>query len=416
MLLGFQLNAQFKNVTIPVPKKATYAYSQVEPSICINPKNTDEIIAGTVLTDFYYSKDGGHTWKAKTLKAKWGVYGDPCVIVDTLENFYFFHLTNPNDKRLTGGIGVQRSNKVKGKFRMKSHTAVNGKYHDKEWAAVNPKNNEIYMTWTQFDAYDSKDPADLSHIVFSKSNDQGETWSSPKIISAVPGDCQDDDYTAEGAVPTVGADGEIFVSWARNDSLWFNKSLDGGETWLDEETFVGNQVAGWNLDIIGLSRANGMPITSCDLSDSRDKGTIYVNWSDQRNGIVDTDIWIKKSTDQGNTWSDPIRVNQDTTKSQQFLSWMTIDQTSGYVYVLYYSRAAYKDFRTDVVLAVSKDGGENFKEYTVSEESFAPNPKVFFGDYINISVHDGVIRPIWMRLDQGAISLKTAIIHQNNLK
>ena len=61
---------QFTNVQLPRPKKATYTYSQVEPSICVNPKNTDEVIAGTVMNDYYYSLDGGKTWTSKSIKSK----------------------------------------------------------------------------------------------------------------------------------------------------------------------------------------------------------------------------------------------------------------------------------------------------------------------------------------------------------
>jgi len=69
--------SQFKNVQLPLPKKADYYYSQVEPSIYINPKNTDEIIAGSVMNDYYYSSDAGYTWTSKSIKSKWGVNGDP---------------------------------------------------------------------------------------------------------------------------------------------------------------------------------------------------------------------------------------------------------------------------------------------------------------------------------------------------
>ena len=79
---------QFENVLLPIPKKATYPYSQVEPSIFINPKNTNEIIAGSVMNDYYYSKDVGATWKSKSIKSKWGVNGDPCMLIDTLGRYY----------------------------------------------------------------------------------------------------------------------------------------------------------------------------------------------------------------------------------------------------------------------------------------------------------------------------------------
>ncbi len=407
---------QFENVLLPKPKKATYPYSQVEPSIFINPKNTNEIIAASVMNDYYYSKDGGATWKSKSIKSKWGVNGDPCMLIDTLGRYYYFHLSNINGQPLVGGMVCQRSKKLKGKFRKEGHTINNGKYHDKQWVSLDPRTNHIYMTWTQFDGYDSDDPEDFSHIVFSKTEDGGLTWSVPVQISNVPGDCKDNDLTAEGAVPAVGPNGEIYVVWSRNDSLWFNRSMDDGKTWFEKETYVASQPNGWVIDIPGIYRCNGLPVTVCDLSPSEHNGTIYVNWADQRNGEDDTDIWIVKSNDKGNTWSEPKRINDDSSKNHQFLTWLTVDQTNGYLYSVFYDRRNHKDKKTDVYLVVSRDGGEKFENYKISESAFIPNPKIFFGDYTNISVHNGVIRPIWTRLHKGRISLHTALINQKELK
>lgn len=407
--------SQFENITLPKPKLAVYRFSQVEPSIYINPKNTKEIIAGSVMNDYYYSKDAGKTWKSKSIHSSFGVNGDPCMLIDTLERFYYFHLSNIKGEALVGGIVCQRSSKLKGKFKKESHTTANGKFHDKEWAVLNPYNNHIYMTWTQFDAYESSDPKDESHIVFSKSEDGGLTWSDLRKISSIPGDCMDNDLTAEGAVPAIGPNGEVYVAWSRNDTIWFNRSFDDGKTWLSKESFLAVQPNGWVIDIPGLYRCNGLPVTVCDRSESAYNGTIYVNWADQTNGDNNTDIWFAKSTDQGKTWSKSKKINQDTGNKHQFLTWMTIDQTTGYVYVVYYDRRNHDLNQTDVYLSVSKNGGENFTEFKISETPFTPNPQLFFGDYTNISVHNGVIRPIWTRMHKGVISLHTAIINQNQL-
>mgnify|MGYP000152932990 CR=1 FL=1 len=80
----------------------------------------------------------------------------------------------------------------------------------------------------------------------------------------------------------------IFI--ASSSSIVFDKSIDGGNTWLDEDIFINSQPGGWNYNIPGIYRANGLPITCCDISNSPNRGTIYVNWTDQRNGEDDTDV------------------------------------------------------------------------------------------------------------------------------
>lgn len=410
-----QLNAQVKNVILPRPKLATYPYSQVEPSIFIHPKDTSKMVAGSVMNDYYYSKNGGNSWKAKSISSKFGVNGDPCLLIDNKGFYYYFHLSKYEGEVLKGGIVCERSRTIKGRFRKDSHTEINGKYHDKEWVVSNPLNGEIYMTWTQFDAYDSSDPRDRSNIVFSKSSDYGRSWSSPKIISKFSGDCKDDDGTAEGAVPAVGPNGEIYVSWSRSEKIYFNKSLDGGETWLEQEIEIAHQAMGWVLKIPGLYRCNGLPVTVCDLSSSPYKGSIYVNWADQTDGEDNTDIWVKHSRDGGENWSEPVKVNNDTSNNHQFLTWLTVDEVTGYVYCVFYDRRNHEDNKTDVYLAVSKDGGVSFSNHLISQSAFSPNEKVFFGDYTNISVRDGVIRPIWTRMDDTKISLLVGVTNQKEL-
>jgi len=54
--------SNFKIVQLDLPAGATYSTSQIEPSIAINPNNPNEMAAGSVLTDYYYSKSGGKKW------------------------------------------------------------------------------------------------------------------------------------------------------------------------------------------------------------------------------------------------------------------------------------------------------------------------------------------------------------------
>ena len=399
-------NAQYQNVLI------SNEQSPNEPSICINPRNPNELVAGANLRSYYYSIDGGFNWTRGNLTSEeYGVWGDPCIIVDTAGDFYFFHLSNPEDGNWIDRIVCQKFDIDNAEWTEGTYMGLNGtKAQDKEWAVVDSATNTIYVTWTQFDKYGTSATDKFSNIMFSKSTDQGVTWTDAKQINEISGDCIDSDETTEGAVPAVGPNGEVYVAWSGPEGLVFDRSLDGGETWLDEDIYIDPQPTGWDYSIPGISRANGLPITSCDISDSPYKGTIYVNWSDQRNGSDDTDIWISKSTDGGNTWTEAKRINDDPPGKQQFFTWMTIDQTDGNIYVVFYDRRNYSDRNTDVYMARSTDGGETFENFQISESPFLPTSSVFFGDYTNITAFNGQVRPIWGRLDDGEMSMWTAIV------
>jgi hypothetical protein len=387
-----------------------------EISICLDEKNPEVILAGANIYSLYRSADGGLNWSRKEQASSYGVWGDPVIIQDTTGSFYHFHLSRVPDGNFIDRIVCQRSDDGGKSFNDGSYFGLNGnKAQDKPWAVVNPATNEVYVTWTQFDKYDSKNPKDRSNILFSKSADQGETWSDPIRVNSVDGNCLDNDDTVEGAVPAVGPEGEIYVAWSGPNGLVFNRSFDNGETWEENELRISDLPGGWNIDIPGIYRVNGMPVTKCDLSNGPNRGTIYVNWADQRNGSDNTDIFISMSKDHGTTWSEPLKVNQDATEKHQFFTWMDIDQSNGNLWFVYHDRRHHNDTGTDVYAAVSQDGALSFKEAKISESPFYPNPEIFFGDYNNIAAHENVVRPVWTRLEGNDISVKTALLDVHSI-
>jgi hypothetical protein len=408
-LMIFVGYGQHQNVMIPY---SVSSWDPEEPCVYVNPKNTNELVAGANINNVYRSNDGGYTWQANALSSQQnGVWGDPVTIVDTAGNWYYFHLSNPPVGNWIDRIVCQKSTDGGATWSDGSYMGLNGtKAQDKQWAVVDWANNNMYVTWTQFDDYGSSNANDKSSILFSKSTDEGETWSEALKINEVDGNCIDSDETVEGAVPAVGPNGEIYVAWAGPEGLVFDRSLDQGETWRDNDIFVSDFPGGWDYAIPGISRCNGLPITVCDLSGGPNHGNIYINWTDQRNGASDTDVWMTRSEDGGDTWTEAIRVNDDAPGKQQFFTWMSVDQATGYLWFVWYDRRDYNDLNTDVYMAVSMDGGDTFINFKVSEEPFVPNAGVFFGDYNCVTSHNNVVRPIWTRLHNGVLSVHTAII------
>lgn len=386
-----------------------------EPSISISPVDPNFVVAGAVLDNLYVSHDGGSTWKTSRLKSSFGVYGDPVVMFDQKGAIHYAHLSNPKGRaysseefldRIVVQTSLDGENFSDGSFPPSDQK----KDHDKHWLAVNPADNALLMSWTEFDEYGSKEENNKSRILFSSSFDQGKTWSPAVVVSQWEGDCLDDDETTEGAVPVAGVDGSYYVVWAYNEKIYLDVSTDGGKTWLQEDRVIAEQPGGWAFDIPGITRCNGMPVIKTDYSNGPHRGSLYVSWSDQRNGTDNTDIWLIRSSDKGVTWSAPIKVNTDKEKTHQFFSAMDIDPSTGYLFWVFYDRRNYSTNDTDVYLAWSKNGGHNIEDKKISTSPFLPEKHIFFGDYNDISARKGKIRPIWTRMDKGTLSVYTALI------
>jgi hypothetical protein len=410
--------AQFQNILI------SNQHDPEEVTIAINPKNTKQIIAGANLASSYYSENSGLTWKRNAVLCdSFGTYGDPVVFWDTAQSAYFMHLSFPNPKITKDGSWVDRVVTNKSLDFGKTYPVCYAigkdqkKVQDKHWAFVDKKTNTIHVTWTQFDKYESKEPGDSSIIRYSNSKDGGQTWAEPKKISYYKGDCLDSDNTVEGATPCMGPNSEVYVAWAGPKGLTFTKSLDGGKTFLEKETVINPIKNGWDYNVDGVSRCNGLPFTACDLSNSVHRGRIYVCWGDEKNGEKNKDVFIVYSDDKGETWTEPILVTYHPNHKEQFMPFMTIDQSTGYLYLLYYDRQNFAtEAFTDVSMAVSKNGGLKFNYYKINQTSFKPDKEVFFGDYIGLSAVNNLIRPIWMQMNyKKELSIYTAIINDTLL-
>ncbi len=397
--------------------QANAPYAPCEPSIAIQRINTDTIVAGAVLNHVYRSFNGGKSWEKDQLRSSYGVYGDPVIRSNDDGSFLYAHLSLPSGRAYSSPsfldrIVVQKSTNGGISWSNGTYPAADTiRDHDKHWICPG-KNGNVLMSWTEFDKYGDTSSTCKTRILFSKSGDGGVTWSSATDLSTFEGDCEDDDFTAEGAYPCIGANGEYYVVWSRDESVWMNRSVDEGKSWLQQEVKIAHQSGGWAMDIPGVERCNGMPVIKCDLSGGMYHGRLYVLWADQRNGTENTDVWISLSDNQGASWSDPILVNTGDTGKHQYFPWMDIDQTSGKLYVVFYDRRHSKDTSTHMYLAVSDDGASSFTNIRLTDRPFRPRDNGFFGDYNDISAHAGRIRPVWTWQEGNSQSIQTILIDE----
>jgi hypothetical protein len=389
-----------------------------EVSVAINPTNPDHVLAvslqsggrgGVGTTSFaYVSTDGGLSWKTVPAPNPTNrSLGDDAVTFGPDGTAYWIHLAfeglrMPRPPRGSTGLwlsgsrdGLAWSDPVA----VVDHVNSVEPFEDKPGIAVDgvpasPHKGNLYVAWTRFDVYGSKDPAHHSHIYFSRSKDGGKTFSVMHRISDTPGDCLDSDNTLMGALPAVGTGGEVYVVWGGPRGVVFDKSADGGWT-FGKDVVISETPGGWDLPVKGLPRHNGLPVIGVDHSPGRDRGSIYVCWIDERHG--DPDVFLSASRDGGATWSPPSRVNDDPKgngKAQMF-AWLAVDRVDGSVNTIFYDRRDPEETKTGLTLARSVDGGRTFVNHRLKQEPFDCDRIGFLGDYIGIDALGGRVIAVY---------------------
>lgn len=404
--------AQFKNQilgTLPGLGMAGGA------SIAISPKNPLNIVAASDSDNVYSTVDGGQHWSSQKFSSTMGSVGSPLVIADSKGTFYLVHAARPakgesgskqlichvssDDGKTWDGGSVIASNPPKDV----SHPGI----------ALDGKGN-VMVTWTQFDSYRSSDSACHSYIMMATSSN-GKKWSKPVVISLNPGDCLDNDNTVKGPVSAAGDDKKIYVMWSGQNRILIDRSFDNGGMWLFNDIVVGSQHGGWSFEVGGMTNQNGLPNLEVEKLKGPRQGMLYACWADQRNGKDDTDIWFIRSANFGDNWTSPLRINNDARGKHQFMPVMTIDQTTGHLYILYYDRRDYNDNQTDVYLAWSVDSGNSFSNARISETPFVADSRLSEAYSLGVSASKGVISTVWTRSENDSIKVISSIIRADEL-
>jgi BNR/Asp-box repeat protein len=278
-----------------------------EPSIAIDPAAPERIAIGwrqfdTVTSDFRqaghgYSTDGGQTWSAGAVLDPGVFRSDPVLDFDAEGNFHYSSLQvtegmvfkcdlfRSSDGGMTWGLPT---------------FAYGG---DKQWITTDRTHGtghgHIYQSWSP-----TLNPYGLN--TFDRSTDGGQTFLPPTLIPQQP---------AWGALD-VAPDGTVYVAGVDNGTLqdfYVARSTNARDS-LAVPTFTTVPV---NLGgSLGLSEGPnpggllGQVWIAVDPSTGPTAGYVYVLASVHPPGGT-MDVHFIRSTDGGQTWSNPRRVNDD---------------------------------------------------------------------------------------------------------
>jgi hypothetical protein len=385
-----------------------------EPSVAINRDDVKNIVTSSAPDNIYYTRDSGLSWEKTKLTSTYGVVSHLTLLADFKGNFYCLLEVKKKDK---SHIVIQES--TDGGKTWSIGSRINNdttRYAVNPRAAIDRKGN-LFVTWTDFDIYESDNDKCVSRILMSRSAN-GKKWSKAMELSQTNGNCKNDDHTPMGAMAAVMGGGQrAFAAWANQEKIFFDRAFDGGNTWLSNDLAIAEQIGGWRMQIPGVQKTNGMPMLLIDnTKKSNLTGALYMVWADQLRGDNDTEVWFTRSLNFGDNWNQPGRVNDDNSGKHQYLPFMTFDSETGYIYIIYYDRRNYVNETTDVYIAYSKDGGASFKNVRISETPFTADAAVSIGNYIGIAAHDGLITPVWTRTENGKSSVWISVIKQLDLE
>lgn len=412
-LFAQQLPAAPKAHIVDVTPNAGYFN---EPALAVNPKNPQQLVAAwQVNASAAYSTDGGQTWKVAegTAPKDYRVSGDVSLAYDASGHAILCYIafdklgsTNYWAQGATrNGIFIRRSldggqNWEPDAVTVISHESTPGiPFEDKPWVVADTSGTHagnLYIGWTQFTLA-------ASDLMFSRSTDDGKTWSQPIKLNSVPGLPRDDNGALEGFHGVVGPDGALYTIWDDRDGIMMAVSRDGGHSFGKDRRII--PAGPGYFGITGVSRSNGFPQIGLDphridekndpreINGKKHGGNLYVAWSDYSNG--DVDVFVSSSGDYGKSWSAPVRVNNDPIHNgkDQFFQWMAVDPQSGAVNLIFYDRRT-DNQQTTVTLARSTDGAKTFQNYTWDPETFAAEGD-FLGDYLAISAFGNKVFGAW---------------------
>ena len=337
----------------------------------------------------------------------------------------------------TDDILIDPTGRMRGKVRLS--------FLDKPWltTGAHPTIEDqmvVYVTFVEFNTiYDILYLGELPTLgapevqttpMLSYSLDQGVTWSEPVAVGPTVkrtyGEIDDTEgqsnaigtkRVVQGPVPVVDSEGTLYVIWLDSTDdesmkglaeFYMSKSDDGGETFGEPKRIARFLEPGFRpRNAFFRYWASAFPKVSVGANDE-----LYVAYVGlpANNPLDEGDVYFIRSTNGGDRWSRPKRINTDETDAVQFFPAMDVGP-DGTIHLMW------GDMRDDPVqtryhiyYSRSEDQGENWgfeleeldlKVGDTRVTDFPSNPNkgfprgLFLGDYFSIAASENDAYLVW---------------------
>lgn len=359
-----------------------------EPSLAIDPANPNNMAIGwrqfdTVSSDFRqagyaYSTDAGQTWNFPG-NIEPGIFrSDPVLGANKNSKFFYYSLST------SGSYTCELFNSVDGGATwMGSVPAYGG---DKGWMTIDRTEStgegNIYC-------FSRNDVA--TTIVMTRSIDGGNFFQPLVNVAQNPG---------RGTL-AVGVDGELYAAGLsfNNNQFAFARSSNAPDSQVTPvfEYSIQLDLGGQFSAYAGPNPGGllGQTIVACDNFGSSGDSTVYVLSSVNPAGTDPLDVNFIRSIDRGNTWSSPIRINDDPgTSDWQWFGTLSVAPNGRIDVIWLDTRDDPGTYLSSLYYSFSEDAGLTWSQNERLSESFDPHvgwpQQNKMGDYFDmISDNDG---------------------------
>ena len=210
-------------------------------------------------------------------------FSDPEFAVDQAGNVYYSEINLAN-------VAVYRS--ADGGRSYGLQNVFGFTMSDRQWMAAD-RENELYMSASGFGGgpFPSDPVGTLEHFI-AKSTDGGVTWGPATVIGPLVGDLRPD----------------------QDRGILYSLHEENGTLAVARFANIRNEAETLTFEVLPIAEGIGLsgvqrlidPTLAIDGA-----GNLYAVWTDNGSGLREQGIWYAFSTDQGETWSLPTRVDQD---------------------------------------------------------------------------------------------------------